>query len=338
MKLLRNVEVLDEFIRKDIALKSSNQKKLVDLIKFHLKNGFLLKHNGNLHLQAACRVKKNNIVDFLIKTGADVNFRNPQGEYEINFAIRQFHTRVPTVSGFYMRSNVPHVCVLVDKLIQQGASLSMQDNRGRTVIHQWAFDEHFKFVPEYYNQMVLESLLQKSASVDLVDSEGNNALMCAALHNESLFMILLETTSKPPPLSRTFFLDQQNLAGENCAHLLAMQNHDITKNFNGIDVRTRADALQLLISKGVSLYVENNAGNTVIDCILNSPYGYDYNRKVLYKHTHECMMAFLMGTHSRLGAKSHVRHMDDIALDLILREIRNQLKSIILSMRHIDDE
>ena len=42
-------------------------------------------------------------------------------------------------------------------------------------------------------------------------------------------------------------------------------------------------------------------------------------------------------SHSRLGAKSPVRHLDDIALDLILREIRNQLKSIALSMRYADD-
>jgi len=76
MKFLKNIDVLDEFITRDINRKTSNHKKLVDLIKFHLKNGVLLKHNRDVHLQAACRVKKNNIVDFLIKYDADVNFRN----------------------------------------------------------------------------------------------------------------------------------------------------------------------------------------------------------------------------------------------------------------------
>ena len=118
------MDVLDEFITRDIQRKTSNQKKLVDLIKFHLKNGFLLKHNGDVHLQAACRVKKNNIVAFLIKASADVNFRNSEGESAINFALLKF--------GFHVRSKVAHACVLVDKLIQQGASLSMQNN-----LHRW---------------------------------------------------------------------------------------------------------------------------------------------------------------------------------------------------------
>jgi len=258
-------------------------------------------------------------VDFLIKAGVDVNFRNPQGESAINFAILQ--------SGFRVRSRVPHVCVLMDKLMQQGALLSMQDNLGRTVLHQWTFDERFIFASKEYNQMILERLLQHSASVDLVDIEGNTALMYAALHCRTRFMMLLETTSKPPPVGRNFILDQQNFAGETCAHLLAVQNHECRKNCNGSDEH----AFKMLISKGVSLYIENNAGETVIDYILKCRYGHDKTRKVLYKHTHECMLAFLMGTHSRLGAKSPVRHMDDIALDLILREIRKLLNSIVLN-------
>jgi len=324
MKLFSNVDVLDEFIRKNIALKTSNQKKLVDLIKFHLKNGVLLKHNGNLHLQEACRVKKNNIVDFLIKTGSDVNFRNPHGESAINFAILQFRSRIPNVS------------ILVDKLIEQGASLSMQDNLGRTVLHQWAFDDRKIFTSNEYNQMILERLLQNGASVGFVDNEGNNALMYSALHSTSRFMMLLETTSKHHPLRRTFIIDQQNFAGETCAHLLAMQNPERRINCNGSDDNDESDAFKMLISRGASLYIQNTAGQTVIDCIINSRYGFDYNRKVIYKHTHECMLAFLMGTHSRLGAKSPVRDVDDVALDLILREIRNQLKSIVLSMHCTD--
>ena len=271
------MDVLDEFIKREINSRTSNQKKIVDLIKFHLKNGFLLKHNGDVHLQQACRVKKNNIVDFLIEAGANVNFRNSEGETAINFALQKF--------GFHVRSKGPHACVLVDKLIRHGASLSMQNNLGRTVLHQWAFDEHFDFAFKDYSQMILECLLQKSESVDLVDSEGNNALM----HHVKRFIILLETTSKPPPLYRNFILDQQNFAGETCAHLLTMRNRK--HSYNGVDDVPGADALKMLISKGVSLHVENNAGETVIDCILNSLDNYDYNRKVLYKHTNECMIS-----------------------------------------------
>jgi len=313
MKLFSNMDVLDEIITTNIALKTSNQEKLVNLIKFHLKNGVLLKHGGNLHLQVACRVKKIIIVDFLIKAGADVNFHNSEGESAINFAILQF--------GFRVRSRVPHMCVLMDKLIQQGALLSMQDNLGRTVLHQWAFDERYIFPDYEYSQMILNRLLQHSASVDLVDVEGNTALMYAALHCRTRFMMLHETTSKPPPVRRNFILDQQNFAGETCAHLLVMQQHERRKNCNGSDDNDNGDAFKMLISKGVSLYIENNVGETVIDYILKCRYGFDETRKVLYKHTHECVLAFLMGTISRLGGKSPVRHTDDIVLDLVLLEM-----------------
>jgi len=299
MRLLSNMDVLDEIITKNIALKNSNQEKLVDWIKFHLTKGVLLKQRGNLHLQAACRVKKNNIVDFLIKAGADVNFRDSQGESAINFVILQFGGRV--------RSEVPHVCALVDKFIQQGALLSMQDNLGRSLLHQWAFDERYTNSEVDYHHMILERLLHNSASDDLVDHEGNTALVYAAEHSSSSFMKLLESTSKPPAVRRNFILDQQKLSGETCAHLLAVRGLERRKNC-GEDDNHNGFALKLLISKGVSLYIENNSGETVIDYILKGRYD-DKNRKVLYKHTHECMLAFLMGTHSRFGAKSPVRHM-----------------------------
>ena len=318
-----DVEFLDQFIAKNIAQTNSNQKDLVYWIKFHLKKGVFLKHNGNLHLQTACKVKKNNIVDFLVKAGADVNFRNPLGETAINLAIVQF--------GFRVRSRVPHVSVLVEKLVRQGASLSMQDNLGRSLLHQWAFDKRYIFTDYEFSQMILEHLLKYNASVDLVDIQGNTALMYAALHNRGLFVMLLETTSKPPPLSRNFILDQQNFAGETCAHLLVMQQRERRINCNGSDDDNDGKALKMLISKGVSLYLENNSGETVIDCIIKCRYGNDYNRRVIYEHTYQCMQAFLMGTHSRLGAKSHVRHLDDVALDIILRGIRNVLKSIELN-------
>jgi len=317
------MDLLDEFVRKNIARKNSNQKKLIDLIKLRFKNGGFLKQNGNLHLQAACRVKKNNIVDFLIKSGADVNFRNMEGESAINFAVLHFRS--------WVRSKLPHVRILMDKLIQQGAMLSMQDNLGLTVLHKWAYDERQIFPDYKYSEMILEYLLQHNASVDLIDIEGNNVLMYAALHCRTRFMMLLETTSKPPPLGRSFIIDQQNFAGETCAHLLVMSQHERRKNCTGSDDYYNGDLLNYLIRKGASLYVENNAGETVIDYILKCRYGNDGIRKMLYKHTYKCMLAFLMGTHSRLGAKSHVRHLDDIALDLILREIRNLLKSIVLN-------
>ena len=87
----------------------------------------------------------------------------------------------------------------------------------------------------------------------------------------------------------------------------------------------------MLMSMGASLHIPNNNGKTVIDCVLECRTGSDGVRQVLYTRTHECMLAFLMGTHVRLGSTSHVKHLDDIVVDIVVREMQELLKTIQLN-------
>jgi len=119
---------------------------------------------------------------------------------------------------------------------------------------------------------------------------------------------------------RKFVLDQQNFAGETCAHLLAVQGIGRRMNCNANDDEKNGHALKMLISRGVSLYTANKKGETAIDYILKCRHSHDELRKVLFDHTHECIMVFLMGTHCRLGSASLVRTLPDIVLDLVLLE------------------
>jgi len=191
MKLLGSNAVFDSWMRVNILRKKSNQKALVGLAKFHLQNGFVLKEHGNLDLHEACRVKKRIIVDFLIEAGADVNFRDAQDQTALNFAIPLFDWGAHT--------GVPHVCKLVEKLIQQGASLSVQDNSGRSLLHQWAFDLCFNVTNRVHKKAILARLLHNNVPVDLVDSDGNTALMYAAAHSTGWFLMLLEAAKEHAP-------------------------------------------------------------------------------------------------------------------------------------------
>ena len=117
MTFLGRNALLDAWMEGNLSTENPSEKTYVAMAKFHLENGFVLQENGSLLLHTASRFNKSIIVDFLIKAGADVNFRDAEGQTAINYAILQF------VGG--ARSRARHACELVDFLVQQGASLSL---------------------------------------------------------------------------------------------------------------------------------------------------------------------------------------------------------------------
>jgi len=328
MKLLRDSDTFDAWMERNLSSQNSNQKAYVDLAKFHIKNGFALKEHGSLLLHKACQFNKHIIVDFLIEAGADVNFRDAEGQTALNFAMLQFHGGA--------RSRPENTCKIMDKLIQQRASLSVQDDLGRSVLHQWAFDSRFTFSKDPHNKAILERLLHNSVPVDLVDSDGNTALMYAAAHSTGRFLMLLEATKEPPPASRVFNLDQQNFAGNTCAHLAVLRTKPERWDASCRNDRYNDDALKMLMSMGASIHIPNTIGKTVIDCVLECRSGTDRERQVLYSRTKECMLAFLMGSHIRLGSTSLVKHFDDIVLDIIFLQTQELLQSILLNSWEVD--
>jgi ankyrin repeat protein len=323
MQLEGSSEALDALVLCDIRRQNSNQTKMVQLAQFHLKHGLALHKQGNLHLHAACLNKKSIVVDFLLKQGADLNFRDALGHSAIYFAM------LPT--GGRERSQTPHVCALVDTLLAHGASLLVQDTLGRSVLHQWAFDTRYCFASAGYHQAILTRLLVNNVRVDMLDQQGNTPLMHAAAHSSARFMMLLEATSRPGPGYREIVLDQQNFAGETCAHLLAIQGVGRRMNVNCSDDLKNGDALKMLIHRGVSLYTRNHNGETPIDYILKCRHTNDEHRKLLSGHTHKCIASFLMGTHNRLGSASLLRNLHDSVLYVILLEQQQLLESTELN-------
>jgi len=74
MELCGSVDILNDMISSEIAMPDGDERKLMQVSSYHIKNGFLLKMHGNHHLHNACRHKKPALVQYFVKMGADVNF------------------------------------------------------------------------------------------------------------------------------------------------------------------------------------------------------------------------------------------------------------------------
>ena len=325
MELLGSIDLFDAKVAELIALPNYNQSMLVNMANFHLSRGFVFKQHGNLHLHAACRHNKNRVVEFLVKKGADINFQNDRGHNALNIAVLHFGSPSPAET---MRT-----CKLVDMLVRLGASLSSNDRHVGTVLHQWAFDIRSAFASGAYHSAILDRLLAHNVPTQIVDVWGNTALMHAAAHRSVRFMMLLKATATRPNTN----LNQKNKLGQTCAHLLVSQSEHTKLNCNGIDDAQYAHALKKLLWYGISLNIADRKGDTVIKIILTERGSNDALRKVLYDHTQDCMLAFLMGTHPRIGKSSLVKNLHDIAVDLVLVDTHELLESIAHNSIHKTD-
>ena len=325
MQLAGSVDMFNDMLSSEIAAQYGDEQKLMQLSSYHINNGFLFKMHGNDHLQNACLHKKLTLVQYFLKMGADVNYRNLRGRSCMHFVMLQ--------SGPETAELTFKTCKLIDLLVRLGMSVSVRAFTGKTVLHQWAFDKRSAFASHDYHQKILDRLLAHDAPLNVVDHKGNTALMHTAKNSSGRFMVLLTATMDRKDIN----LDQRNYAGNSCAHLLAKQKLERRINFDGIDDSRNAHALRLLLSRGVSLSLTNNDGQTVIESIVTATEKNDALRKVLYDHTVDCMIAFLMGGHRKLGSRSYVQHLDEVVLDLVMCDFKERLKLIGRNATHGTD-
>jgi len=176
-----------------------------------------------------------------------------------------------------------------------GTSISVRAYSGNTVLHHWAFDYRSGFASREYHAAVLNRLLAHDVPLNVVDYKGNSALMHAAENSSGRFVMLLTATLGREDIN----LDKKNSVGNTCAHLLAQQCLERKMNCYGIDDSHNAHALRFLLLQGISLSLENNEGKTVINSIVSA-----------------------------------TQHLDDIVLDLVMREFKERLEPIALNAVH----
>jgi len=316
MQVCSSIDVFDAKVAEEIERSDSNQQTIMQMANFHLAKGFVFKQHGNVHLHAACRSKKHQVVQFLVKKGADINFQNRAGKSVLHVVIEQ--------AANHSLAGALKTCKLFDLLVKLGASPSLTDTRRNTVLHQWAFDVRFLYATAAYHRAILACLLAHGVPLGTADGFGNTALMHAAAHRSVRFMMLLEAMATHPSTN----LDHKNIYGQTCAHLLVSQSENTKINYYGVDDAQYAHGLKKLIFYGISLWIADRTGESVIQAIVLKRGNNDALRLVLYDHTHDCMLAFLMGTHSRLGETSAVKVLDDIAMELVLTDTQTLLDSI----------
>jgi len=322
MELCGSVDIFNDMISSEIQVPDGDEQKLMRVMSYHIKNGFLFKMHGNDHLHDACRHKKISLVRYFLHTGAKLNFCNDRNLNCMHCVL--LHNGIDTVAQTFK------TCQLIDLLMRLGASISVRSYHGKTVLHRWAFSNSSGFISREYHAAVLDRLLAHNVALNVMDYDGNTALMYAAKKNSGRFIILLTAIGGREDIN----LDQKNSKGNTCAHLLAAQRLEDRVNCHGIDDSHNAHALRLLLLQGISLSLENKEGMTVISSIVSATQTNDALRKVLYDHTMDCMIAFLMGGHRKLGSGSYVNYLDDIAVHLVMRELKEQLDLIALNAVH----
>ena len=322
MELCCSVDIFNDMISSEIAMPDGDEQKLMQVSLYHIKNCFLLKMHDNHHLQNACCHKKPTLVQYFVKMGADVNFCSRLGLSCMHFVLEQ--------NGIDTVAQTSKTCKLIDLLMRIGTSISVRAYSRNTVLHHWAFDYHSGFASREYHAAVLDHLLAHNVPLNVVHYKGNTALMHAAENSSGRFVMLLTTTLSWEDIN----LDKKNSVGNTCAHLLAQQCLKRRMNCDGINDSHNAHALRFLLLQGVLLSLKNNDGKTVMNSIVSATQQNDALRKVLHDHTVDCMLAFLMGGHRELGSRSYVKHLDDIVLDLVMREFKERLELIALNAVH----
>lgn len=159
--IFKGIKALNKKAEK--ALEEEKQKIIYE-IEFGNLNSY--DENGYTLLIRAIHYNFYDLVEKLIKKGADVNFKSSSGAYPIHYAV---------ITG---NINILKI------LYENGANLNVKDNMGVTPL--W-------IAARYDRDKIAKFLLENGANIDEIDSEGYTALMITARQgNYSTFWVLMD--------------------------------------------------------------------------------------------------------------------------------------------------
>ena len=155
----------NKHVKNDFKKKKSSRELLKDLINNVLQDLDVVKHfinikpedvisilkeDGLTPLHIAASIGSEDICNYLLQNGADVNARNREGVTPLTYALNLKIARI---------------------LIQNGANVNVQDNDGWTALHEAA----------YYNlHEIAKVLLENGAEINATSKEGTTLLHLSA--------------------------------------------------------------------------------------------------------------------------------------------------------------
>ncbi|XP_078587226.1 uncharacterized protein LOC144868635 [Branchiostoma floridae x Branchiostoma japonicum] len=202
----------------DTALHAASAKGHDELVELLLKNGAdltMTNQHGDTALHAACAGGHGKVVELLIKNGADLNMTNQGGYTALHVSCRQGHGKV------------------VELLIKNGADLNVTDQHGDTALHAACAGGHGK---------VVELLIKNGADLNVTNQHGDTALhaACAGGHGKVVELLIKNGAD----------LNMTNQGGYTALHVSCRQGH--------------GKVVELLIKNGADLNVTDQHGDTAL--------------------------------------------------------------------------
>jgi ankyrin repeat protein len=223
----------------DRAILSAARNAEPEVVKLLLAKGAPVNarsrnYDNNTVLMEAASGASPQTVDMLLAAGAEVNATNDKGETALMKAVTLDHRYEP-------RQRLP----MIDALLKKGADINGADKSGRTPLLHALVQYMSEAGGVISHSEIVKLLLERGANVDVVDQNGDNALMITtSVYQGSPEIVQLL-------VAKGINLDTQNKKGTTGLMIAASSG--------------KTDIVNLLLDKGANLNLVDLNGETALD-------------------------------------------------------------------------
>ena len=249
----------------DLALKSQDKNIIKSILDLGIEKGKISQGLFSViknYYSPKNRSKTSELIDLLMRYGADKNVKGLDGAIPLNKAISHddfnaFNSflkhsfdvnkkgengKTPTHHIIRSRSDIKYLEIIIEK----GADLTLKDDEGNNAIHQC-------YMNKYHCSKMIDVLVKFKQDIEVLNSQGQNILhLCSKYENPKAIDKLIELG---------FNINQQDYNGNTPLHLAAMWK----KYDDSLSQDLEPDSLIKLLEYNPDTTIKNNQNKTALD-------------------------------------------------------------------------